>query len=34
MSYSFFEAFQLGLKSRRIWEEDVTFNEIANQLES
>lgn len=34
MSYSFFEAFQLGLKSRRIWEEDATFNEIANQLES
>jgi hypothetical protein len=29
----FFEAFQIGLKARRIWEEDATFDQIARGLE-
>jgi hypothetical protein len=29
----FYEAFQIGLKSRRIWEEDMAFDQIARGLE-
>lgn len=29
----FYDAFQIGLKSRRIWEEDMTFTQIARGLE-
>lgn len=29
----FYEAFQVGLRSRRIWEEDMTFDQIARGLE-
>lgn len=29
----YYEAFQVGLRARRIWEEDMTFDQIARSLE-